>query len=217
MKTHKLMRAIGIILIIAGVIIIAAAAAMHYSAEKRSSELVQAYMDYAEHITAVRETSAEPTTAQAQTGQNETQAQSAAAIPEGVMGVMVIDKIDMTAPIVEGTRIKNIQYALGHFEDTALPGDNGNFAVAGHRSYTFGEYFSRLDELVAGDTVKVIYGSVIYTYTVDETMVVEPESIEVLDPTANATITLVTCTPKWTATHRLIVKGTLTEVRAINE
>lgn len=214
MKSAKPMRVIGIILIIAGIIIIAAAAVMHYSAEKRSSELVQAYMDYAEHITTVQETASEPTTAQIEQG--ETQILSVT-VPEGVMGVMVIDKIEMTAPIVEGTKIKNIQYALGHFEDTALPGDNGNFAVAGHRSYTFGEYFSRLDELTAGDAIKVIYGSTIYTYTVDETMVVEPDRTEVLDPTANATITLVTCTPKWTATHRLIVKGTLTEVRAINE
>lgn len=214
MKSAKPMRVTGIILIIAGIIIIVAAAIMHYSAEKRSSELVQAYMDYAEHITTMQETATEPTTAQAEQGETQT---LSVTVPEGVMGVMVIDKIEMTAPIVEGTKIKNIQYALGHFEDTALPGDNGNFAVAGHRSYTFGEYFSRLDELTAGDAINVIYGSTIYTYTVDETMVVEPDRTEVLDPTANATITLVTCTPKWTATHRLIVKGTLTEVRAINE
>jgi sortase A len=56
-----------------------------------------------------------------------------------------------------------------------------------------------------------LYGNKLYKYTVDSVSVVEPQQVEVLDETDTPTITLVTCTPKWTATHRLIVKGYLSE------
>ncbi len=204
----RLMKLMGYILIIGGVVVLIAAAIMHYSAEKKSSELVEAYINYAENFT-VTEYEAE-ITSEDQLIQLTTEAE-AFDMAENVMGVIIIDKIDLKAPLVEGTDNKSIRYALGHFKDTAMPGQTGNFAVAGHRSYTFGEYFNRLDELAAGDTVQVMYNGGVYSYIVDENYVVEPEQLEVLDSTDNATITLVTCTPKWTATHRLIVKGHLLE------
>ena len=203
----KKMRIAGIVLIICGLVTIISAAVMHHTAEKRGDELVMAYMDYTAKL---EEQSKEPTGEGATaSAQSEQQTQAAPTIPEGVMGVMIIDKIDLTAPIVEGTKMKDIIYALGHFDGTAYPGETGNFAVAGHRSYSFGEYFSRLDELAAGDSVKVIYGKNTYNYIVDATYVVAPERVDVLNPTKDKCITLVTCTPKWTATHRLVVRGHL--------
>lgn len=204
----KIMRITGIALIALGIIIVAVAALMNYMAEKKGTELVQAYLSYAEHITEIEYIT------EATTGENVQITKAAAepvTIPQGVMGVIIMDKINLSAPLVEGTDNKSIRFALGHFEDTALPGETGNFAVAGHRSYTFGEYFNRLDEMTAGDTIKVMYGGNTYTYIVDESYVVEPEQTEVLAPTENAAITLITCTPKWTATHRLIVRGHLSE------
>ncbi len=204
----RLIRIAGIVLIIGGIAVILLSLAMRISAEKQSSELVEAYLDYARHLTTEQgsEISTEVTTAV----QAEATTQ-AVTVPENMLGVIIIDKIDLKAPLAEGTDNKSIRYALGHFKDTAMPGETGNFAVAGHRSYTFGEYFNRLDELEKGDIIKVIYGGSTYNYEVDESFVVEPEQVEVLESGDKAEITLVTCTPEWTATHRLIVKGHLTE------
>lgn len=201
----KHMKIIGYILIAIGIIIIVSALAMHFTAIKKSETMVKEYMEYVDSmVTGTTEGATEGTTAD--TGVSAVQTTT---IAQGVMGLIKIDKINLIAPVAEGTDNKSIQYALGHFKNTALPGQIGNFAVAGHRSYTFGEYFSRLDEVEVGDKIQVIYGKSVYNYVVDASYVVAPTHTEVLDPTENATITLVTCTPKWTATHRLIVKGHL--------
>ncbi|WP_438265248.1 sortase [Clostridium tyrobutyricum] len=44
-------------------------------------------------------------------------------------------------------------------------------------------------------------------YTIYSIKVVLPNQIEVLNPTKDSTITLVTCTPIRIATHRLIIKA----------
>ncbi|MBQ9519251.1 MAG: class D sortase, partial [Firmicutes bacterium] len=132
-------------------------------------------------------------------------------IPSGIIGIMEIDKIDLVVTMAEGTDNKSITLSVGHFPNTAMPGQIGNFAVVGHRSYRYGAYFNRLDELQPGDTVRVKTVDGIFTYCVDSKSVVEPTDLSVLDPTDTATMTLVTCTPIRTATHRLIVKGHLLE------
>lgn len=72
-----------------------------------------------------------------------------------VIGVMEIPKIDLKVAVAEGTDKQTLKKAVGHFEGTAMPGEVGNFAVAGHRSYTYNEFFNRLDEMEIGDEIKV--------------------------------------------------------------
>ena len=133
-------------------------------------------------------------------------------VNENIIGIMRIPKIDLEVPIGEGTDNKTLKYSVGHFTDTAMPGDNGNFSVIGHRSYTFGEFFNRLDELEIGDAVKVEKDNTIFNYEIREKFVVEPEEVSVLNQTDYEEITLITCTPIRVATHRLIVKGMLVDV-----
>jgi sortase A len=125
------------------------------------------------------------------------------------IGIIKIPKIDLKVAVGEGIENKTLKYAVGHFEGTAMPGEKGNFAVAGHRSYTYSEYFNRLDELDIGDDIIVKTNKGEFTYKVYEKKVVEPTEVSVLDKTKEPTITLVTCTPIRVATHRLIVKGKL--------
>lgn len=127
---------------------------------------------------------------------------------EGV-GILIIPKINLKVVIGEGADLKTLKYAVGHFKDTALPGQKGNFCVAGHRSYVFGEYFNRLNEIKIGDeiTVKTVKGD--FKYKVYKTEVVLPSQVQVLNPSSDATMTLITCTPIRVATHRLIVKARL--------
>ena len=127
----------------------------------------------------------------------------------GVVGIMLIPKLDLKVAIGEGVDLETLKYSVGHFSQTPMPGEKGNFSVAGHRSYTYGEYFNRLDELKIGDKIIVKTTKGEFTYNVNEIKIVEPTEVSVLDNTKDSTITLVTCTPIRVATHRLIVKGKL--------
>ena len=126
------------------------------------------------------------------------------------IGILRIPKIDLTVALGEGTDKETLKYSVGHFKETVNPGEIGNFSVIGHRSYTYAEFFNRLDEIEKGDLIMVQSEQKTYTYTVMEKFVVEPEDTWVLDSGDDAEITLITCTPIRIATHRLIVKGILT-------
>jgi sortase A len=127
----------------------------------------------------------------------------------GLVGEIIIPKINLKAVIGEGTDMETLKYALGHFTGTAMPGAKGNFCVAGHRSYTYSEMFNRLDELVVGDeiTVKTVKNE--FRYKIIQKKVVLPEEVSVLDQGNDHLITLITCTPIRVATHRLIIIGKL--------
>lgn len=129
----------------------------------------------------------------------------------GIIGIITIPKIDLKVSIGEGVEADTLKYAVGHFIDTPLPEQKGNFCIAGHRSYTYGDFFNRLDELEVGDEIIVETKTGQYKYNVYEKKVVEPEEISVLDNTKSSIITLVTCTPVRIATHRLVIKGKLKE------
>ena len=127
-----------------------------------------------------------------------------------LLGVLTIPKISLSVAIGENVENSTLKYAVGHFVESTLPGNTGNCCIAGHRNYTWGEFFNRLDEVVIGDEILVECSGTSYSYTVTEVFVVDPEDTWVLDQTENAQITLITCTPIHVATQRLIVRGTLT-------
>lgn len=81
--------------------------------------------------------------------------------------------------------------------------------MAGHRNSAYNKYFDDLDKLSKGDEVIVRTTKGEYTYIITGSQVVEPNDTSVLKATDDATITLVTCTPKGVFNKRLIVKGKL--------
>jgi sortase A len=123
---------------------------------------------------------------------------------------------DFSRVVVEGVRTDDLAKGPGHYPGTAMPGEVGNFAVAGHRA-TNGEPFRRLDRLDEGDKVVVETRDIYYTYVVDSSEIVDPTKTSVILPVPNrpmakpqrALITLTTCHPRWASTHRLIVYGHL--------
>lgn len=127
-----------------------------------------------------------------------------------VIGRIVIPAIEMDLLLIEGTSAAELNWGAGHIIGSALPGAPGNCSIAGHRNYVFGSYFSRLDEIVVGNTITLNYQKTDYQYVVDEIFVVEPDDVSVLKSVAGqSTVTLITCTPKGSNTHRLIVQGHL--------
>jgi len=118
--------------------------------------------------------------------------------------------------VVEGVSPPDLRRGPGHYPGSALPGQIGNFAVAGHRA-THGNGFLRMNEMREGDAVVVETRDMWFTYRVTSSKVVDPTDVAVIAavpdrpgvrPTERV-ITLTTCDPLYAATHRLIVHGLL--------
>ena len=124
-----------------------------------------------------------------------------------IIGILSIPKLDLNVGIGEGVDNETLKYSVGHFSDTAMPGQKGNFCVIGHRSYTYGEFFNRLDEIEENDEIIVEYNGKEFKYKVTEIKVVKPEEVSVLNQSEEEEITLITCTPIRVGSHRLIIKG----------
>lgn len=122
-----------------------------------------------------------------------------------------IPRLGVKKVLVGGVDAESLMKGPGLFPNSPLPGQLGNVAVAGHRT-TYGAPFEDLDKIVVGDviTFDTPRGTAEYRVT-REPYNVFPSMVEVVetkDPT-RATLTLVTCTPKWTAWKRLIVEAEL--------
>ena len=128
-------------------------------------------------------------------------------------------------PVVQGVALSDLHRGLGHYPETAMPGQLGNFAVAGHRA-TNGEPFrlARSDERRRQHRRRDQEHWLVYV--VDKTFKVLPDGVWVIDPVpgkpASTTptqklITLTTCDPRWGHTRRLIVSGHLVSVRPKSE
>jgi sortase A len=124
---------------------------------------------------------------------------------------------DKDIPVLQGTALDQLGRGVGHYKDSAMPGQVGNFAVAGHRK-THGEPFRYLDEMRSGDLIVVETATTWYTYREDgDPFIVDPTDLAVVAPVPshpgeNPTrklITLTTCNPWWASTQRMIVTGTL--------
>ena len=125
------------------------------------------------------------------------------------IAIMEIPSIKLKQPVVEGITEDVIKYFLGKFPESTMPGEVGNFAVAGHRVSDFTDAFINLYKVKPGDNVIVTtkYGK--YTYEVEESFIVEPEQVEVLENADYEKITLITCTIG--SKRRVIVTGKLIE------
>lgn len=128
---------------------------------------------------------------------------------EETLCLLRIHKIKLEEAVNEGSTKGVLSSALGHVEKTAMPGENGNCCIAGHRNYVFGKYFNRLDEVTTGDVIELETKDNLYTYEVISKEVVEPEEVSVLDYADGKNLTLITCTPFMVGTHRLIVHAVM--------
>ncbi|WP_028546379.1 class D sortase [Paenibacillus taiwanensis] len=137
---------------------------------------------------------------------------SPAALIDGlpVYGTISIEKIDLREPMVEGATAQSLKLGSGVVIPERMPGEIGNFVLASHRSRTYGRHFNRLDELEAGDKIKLETADHSFEYSVTSKFVVLPEDLSVLDQREDSKeLTLITCEPFGKSTHRLIIKATM--------
>ncbi len=133
---------------------------------------------------------------------------------------IVLPRLGVKALVVEGTSTAALRAGAGHYPGTPLPGEDGNVAIAGHRT-TYGKPFNQLDELDVGDVVRLETPVATYTYRVvrhpdavsgcpnGACWVTNPADWGVVAPTRGAMLTMTTCHPKGSAAQRLVLRAKL--------
>jgi sortase A len=131
------------------------------------------------------------------------------AVADGALfGRIEIPRLGVSVMVIEGVKARSLKVAVGHVPGTALPGEPGNVAIAGHRD----TFFRRLRQIRNSDAIRLttLYGS--YDYRVESTRVVGPREVGVLQSSNESELTLVTCYPFYyagPAPDRFIVRAHL--------
>lgn len=136
---------------------------------------------------------------------------------DGVMGTLLIPKIDLEMPIYHYTDSEELQEGVGHMAETSLPvgGPSTHAVLAGHNGLPSVKIFDRLDELEPGDyfVIEVLGEEHAYRVTSKET-VLPNETDSLVVEQGKDLVTLVTCTPYGINTHRLLVHAERCELPA---
>jgi sortase A len=123
---------------------------------------------------------------------------------------IVISAIDVDAPVIQGDGWEELKQGVGHHPGSAQPGEAGNVVLSGHNDI-FGQVFRHLEKLEPGDEITLYAGDQPYYYEVVDKQAVDPTEVEVMDATAEPTLTLITCHPYLVDTQRLVVFAQLVE------
>ncbi|MBI3173362.1 MAG: class D sortase [Chloroflexi bacterium] len=115
-----------------------------------------------------------------------------------------IPSLKVDAPIVQGDGWEQLKKGVGQHIGSADPGTDGNVVLSAHND-VYGEIFRYLDRLQPGDQVILYTQERQYTYVVDRTVIVKPTQVEVMAPTADPTVTLISCYPYLVDKDRIVV------------
>ena len=129
---------------------------------------------------------------------------------DGLMARLRIKKIDLDLPVYHGTEDATLLKGLGHLRGTSLPvgGKGTRSVITGHRGLASAEMFTRLDEIVKGDTFTIEVFDEVLTYKVVDKIVVNPdETKKIAAVPGKDLVTLITCTPLGINTQRILVTG----------
>ena len=122
------------------------------------------------------------------------------------IAVLRIPDQDLVVPVLPGTDEASLNRGLGWINGTALPGHDGNIGIAGHRD----GFFRVLKDVKIGDRIELETSDGLTSWEITSTEVIDPEEVGVLGPTADPTLTLVTCYPFYfvgSAPQRFIVRA----------
>ena len=129
------------------------------------------------------------------------------------VGRVRIERIDGDFVLVDGTADDDLRKGPGIYDDVPYPGAPGTTAIAGHRT-TYGAPFRRIDKLERGDevVVEMPYGR--FTYQVEETRIVAPTEVSVVERVGFDRLVLSACHPLYSAAKRIVVLARLVASQA---
>jgi sortase A len=108
-----------------------------------------------------------------------------------VVGRIEIPRLNLSTVVFEGAGDEELERGAGHLPASALPGKRGNMVLAAHRD----TFFRPLRNIRVGDRVHIHRPSGDSVYIVKSAWIVEPDQVDVLKPTAESALTLITCYP----------------------
>jgi sortase A len=125
---------------------------------------------------------------------------------KGLIGRIEIPRLGLSAMVIEGTGKTTLRRAVGHIPGAALPGEQGNVGISGHRD----TFFRPLRNIQQNDLITLTTPLGEYRYRVVGTKVVPPSDTAVLKSGGGEILTLVTCYPFYfvgPASDRFIVRA----------
>jgi sortase A len=108
-----------------------------------------------------------------------------------VIGEIQVPRLGLNAIVVQGDSPATLRRAVGHLSESALPGEQGNVALAAHRD----TFFRPLRDMRVGDEIRFKTPERSFEYLVESIEVVAPDNIQVLEPSTGRDLTLLTCFP----------------------
>lgn len=132
-----------------------------------------------------------------------------------LLGSVSIPRVGVSSGIIEGSEPQDLAVSVGHIPGTAMPGREGNVALAAHRD----TFFRGLEFIRRGDDILVTTSQGTLLYQVDNMRVVFPKDVYVLKDVGRPVLTLVTCYPfhfVGDAPQRLIVQARLMGPQSIS-
>ncbi|MBO4807851.1 MAG: class D sortase [Lachnospiraceae bacterium] len=198
MKFRNIIRITGYVFILAGAILVLGSLYINIKQQVMREAAIAEFKDKIYEVTELESEETTPEEEVAIPGGNE-------AVEGDILYILRIPSIDSENPVREGVSMGVLEDALGHEVDTAYAGSEGNCVIAGHRNYSFGQFFNRLDEVQVNDLIYLDTAKHTFSYIVKDIKVVEPTDLSVLEPTDEEILTLYTCTPIYIATHRLVI------------
>ena len=129
---------------------------------------------------------------------------------DGIMGYVEILSIQIRLPIYHGCTENELSKGAGHLPSSSLPvgGRSTHAVLAAHSGRADSKMFTDLDQVKEGDLIYLYVLNKTLTYEVDKITVTTPDdtdAIQIVD--SEDLLTLLTCTPYGTNTHRLLVRG----------
>ena len=125
-----------------------------------------------------------------------------------MVGRLAIPRLDVSVMVLEGVASQTLRLGAGHIPGTPIPGFGGNAAIAAHRD----SFFRALSKIQPNDEITFQTLGKTVQYHVTGTDIVKPDDVDVLKPSDQETLTLVTCYPFYyigPAPKRFIVKATV--------
>ncbi|MGO3066969.1 MAG: class E sortase [Brevibacterium linens] len=127
---------------------------------------------------------------------------------------------DYYRTVAEGVDLEPVlnRMGVGRYPNSAMPGEVGNFSVAGHR-VTYGKPFNQIANLRPGDEIIVQTKDGFYAYTFRNFDIILPDAVEVLSPVPDAPdfkgkdriLTMTACNPMFSARERYVAYAELTD------
>lgn len=130
---------------------------------------------------------------------------------QGELALLSIARLELEVPVFSGTSKKTLNGGAGLVEGSSPPGRGGHIVISAHRD----SHFRPLKDIRIGDVIELQFPDGMQRFKVGETFVTDALDVSVLEPTAQPTLTLITCYPfdyVGFAPDRFIVRATPIEI-----